>query len=349
MKKVKLGFLGCGFMGQLAHLQNYAALDSCEIIGLTDVKERQARLVAAAYGVPKVYASAEELLSDPEVEAVVASQPFDNHVNIARRVLEAGKNLLTEKPLCVYPQNGAELVECAARNNKIHMVANHKRSDLAVEYAVRTIAAWKASREYGAMKYIRVTMPPGDWISGAVANGKPISTDEKPAAYEPERIPEGVDPAIAGPYISFVNYYIHQVNLLRLLYGEDFALTFADKSGVMLATESASGVCGAIEMAPYSTTDGWHETFTVCFEKGFIKVDLPAPLASQRAGTVAVFTDTGGGAYFSPALPNVSAMRSQAANFIKAVNGEIEPPCPSSEAVKDLEFALGYVRTLLGK
>ena len=347
MDKVKLGFLGCGFMGQLAHLQNYAALDTCEVIGLTDVKANQAKLVASAYAVPRVYSNADEMLADDEIDAVVAAQPFDNHVNIVRGVLDAGKHLLTEKPLCIYPQNGRGLVECAAKNKKIHMVANHKRSDPAVEYAVKTIKAWEISGEMGPMKYIRITMPPGDWISGAAGVGKPIRSDEEYAGYTPEPLPDGVDPSVAKPYVSFVNYYIHQVNLMRFLFGEDFTLTFADKSGVMLAVESLSGVCGVIEMAPYETSDGWHETFTVCFQKGYIKVDLPAPLASQRAGTVTVFTDNGGGVFTSPALPNISAMRNQAANFIKAVRGEIAPPCPSSEAIKDLEFALAYIDELL--
>jgi len=177
MKKVKLGFLGVGFMGQLAHLQNYAALEECEILGVTDVKQKQAARVAAAYGVPKVYPSVGEMLADPDIDAVVAAQSFDNHVNIVCDVLNAGKHILTEKPLCVYPQNGKVLVECALKNKKIHMVANHKRSDPATEYALKVIRSWKASGEMGKMNYIRITMPPGDWIGGANSRGKPITTD----------------------------------------------------------------------------------------------------------------------------------------------------------------------------
>jgi len=360
MKKVKLGFLGSGFMGQLAHLQNYAVLDTCEVAGITDVKRQQAEKVARAYFIPRVYADADELLADREIDAVVAAQPFDNHVNIACRVLNAGKHLMTEKPLCVYWQNGKALVECAAKNNKIHMVGNHKRSDPAVEYAVGVIKKWKTTGEMGAMTYVRIVMPPGDWVGGATGANKPIMTDEAYAAYEKELAPDGVDAETAAKHIAFVNYYIHQVNLMRFLLGEEFKLTFADRRGVLLAVESASNVTGTIEMAAYATTDAWHESATVCFEKGYIDVRLPAPLASQRAGEVTVFTDNGaggepyscagaesrpyaGGMFCSPVLPNVSAMRNQAANFIKAVNGEADPPCSSAEALKDLVFAEAYI------
>ena len=344
MSKVKLGFLGCGFMGQLAHLQNYAMLDDCEIIGITDVKIKQAESVAKAYAIPKVYACASDLLGDSEIDAVVAAQPFDNHVNVVCEVLNAGKHILTEKPLCVFAENGHALVECAEKNKKIHMVANHKRSDLAVEYAINVISKWKAYGEMGKMKYIRLTMPPGDWINGATGVGKPISTNESYASYTPEPAPPGIDKETADRHISFVNYYIHQVNLMRYLYGEDYKLTFADKSGVLLAAENNSGVTGIIEMATYNTGDSWQESAMVCFEKGYIFIKMFAPLASQRAGEVEIFTDINGGLYTSPVFPNISAMKNQAMNFLKAVRGEITPPCPSSEALKDLEIAADYIK-----
>ena len=343
MQKVKLGFLGCGFMGQLAHMQNYAALDTCEIVAITDAKHEQAKKAAQAYFIPKVYASATEMLADPDIDAVVASQQYNNHVNIVCDVLNAGKHLLTEKPLCLYPQNGKRLVECAAKNKKIHMVGNHKRSDPATEYALKLINEWKASGEMGKLNYIRLSITHGDWICGSAGVNRPIVTSEENAAYTPEQIPDGVDPAISDKYNYFVNNYIHQVNLMRYLLGEDYRLAYGDRSGVLLATESVSGVPGVIEMDAFHSTNKWHEFAMVCFEKGYVRISLAAPLASQRAGEVTVFADNGGGGVFtSPVLPNISAMRNQAINFIKAVNGEIAPPCPSSEAIKDLEFAMEY-------
>ena len=344
MSKIKLGFLGAGFMGQVAHLQNYAALDSCEVIAIADAKINQAKKVAQAYFIPKVYASMEELLADKEIDAVVASQRFDNHVNVVCEVLNSGKHILTEKPLCIYWQNGKALVECAKKNKKIHMVANHKRSDPAIEYAVNVIKKWKASGEMGKMKYVRLVMPPGDWVNGATDAGKPIFTDENYPQINSERAPEGYDDSTVGKHIAFVNYYIHQVNLMRFLLGEEYKLTFADRRGVLLVTESESNVTGTVEMSTFETNDGWQESAMVCFDKGYVSVAIPPPLASQRAGEVTIYTDNGGGGTFTtPVLKNISAMRNQAANFIRAINGEIEPPCPSEEALKDLVFAEDYI------
>jgi len=344
MSKVKLGFIGCGYMGQVAHLNNYVQVNECEIVAVAEVKQKQAERVAAIYGIPEVFSDYSKMLANPEIDAVVASQPFSNHVNIVPDVLKAGKHILTEKPLCVYAENGRKLVEAAAQSGKFHMVGYHKRSDPATEYAVNMINEWKQSNEMGKMKYVRVTMPPGDWGGGSRGA---FRTDEPVASFTPETVPEGISKEFANRYNGFVNYYIHQVNLLRGLFGEDYAVTYADPSEVLLAAESTSGVPGVIEMATYRTTHDWQEQALVCFEKGWIQLDLPAPLACQQAGRITIFNNAGDmGTRISPRLPNVHAMLNQARNFIKAVKGEKAPPVVSAEAVKDLDIAMDYVRML---
>ena len=341
MKKVKIGFIGCGFMGQLAHLSNYIVSDNCEIVALCDKKTEQAKLVAARYGIPKVYEDHHEFLADPEIEAVVASQPFNNHINLVPDILKAKKHLLTEKPLCIYPENGEKLAKLAAENGVIHMVAYHKRSDPATEYAISLIEKWKTSGEMGKMKYVRITMPPGDWIGGAKGA---VFTDETPDGFDPEQPAVGFDASSHDTLVWFVNYYIHQVNYMRHMFGEDYRLTFADKSQVVIAVESSSGVCGVIETSPYNTTDDWQEQILIAFEKGWIKVELPAPLAAQQAGKVSYFDNSKQqGVLVSPRMPNTSAMRNQAERFLKAVSGAKNAPCLSDEAVKDLAFSVDYI------
>jgi len=339
-KKVKLGFIGVGHMGQLAHLQNYAQLmEQCEITTLCDVKINQATILAEKFGIPKATADYRELLADPEIDAVACIQSFENHVVLVPDVLRAGKHVITEKPLCVFPENGAKLVDIAKETGKIHMVGNHKRSDPATEYAMGVINKWKESGEMGKMTYVRLSMPPGNWRKDA---DMPFMTNEPPGPVPPEPRPEGMDDTTRDKMIWFVNYYIHQVNLMRYLLGEDYKLTYADKH--FFSAISDSGVNCILEIEPFNTSVDWQEHALVCFEKGWVRIDLPAPLAMQIAGTVTIYEDRGWGSYArSPMMPNVCAMRNQAKNFLLAVNGERPAPCISSEAVKDLQIAADYI------
>ncbi len=115
-----------------------------------------------------------------------------------------------------------------------------------------------------------------------------------------------------------------------------------------LPEKSDSGATVALEMAPYSTSIEWHESLLVCFEKGFVRVELPPPLARQIAGKVTIMKDNGNGtpSYEIPVMPNRSAMRQQAMNFIAAVRGERSAPCESKEALEDLKLARDYIRLM---
>jgi predicted dehydrogenase len=207
----------------------------------------------------------------------------------------------------------------------------------------------KQTGELGKLRYVRIIMPAGDWTANGFTDL--ITTDEPmpPLAVEPPA--SDMDKPTYDQNIGFVNYYIHQVNLMRYLLGESYRVAYADPSGVLLAVQSESGIAGTIEMSPYRTTIDWQESALVAFEHGYIKLDLPAPMASNRPGRVEILRDPGQSVtpeIIVPQLPWVHAMRQQAINFVRAIKGEIIPPCEAREALEDLKVAREYIRLLKG-
>ncbi len=337
-------------MGQAAHLRNYASLrEECEIVALAELRQELGREVARRYGIPRVYRSAAELMAQEEVDAFVASQPFTRHGVTVCELAKAGKPIFTEKPLSLSISVGEEILRTLKANNTWQMVGYHKRCDPATIWAKQEIETLRQTGELGALKYVRITMPPGDWIAGGFddniqAAGEPdLKLDVDPA-------PADMDAATAAEFEAFVNYYIHQVNLMRYLLGEPYKVSYADPAQVLLVGHSESGVSCAIEMAPYATTVEWHESALVTFERGYVRLNLPAPLAHNRPGAVEVFKDPGGdGATpqtIRPDLPWRHAMKNQALAFIQAVRGEAPAPCLAEEALEDLKIARDYLRLL---
>ncbi len=344
-EKVRIGFVGTGFMGQLAHMINYSLIKECEIVAIAEPREELAKQVAARYGVKQIFKDHHDLLKNAEVDAIIASQPFANHINIVPDILNAKKALFTEKPIAIAPESGLMLANLAKENKVPYMIGYHKRSDPAVEYAKKVIDEWKQSGEYGKMRLVRITMPPGNWTGGVNWQDMLTSNEQYSGAVQ-EQAPANLNKEMGEKYLSFVNYYIHQVNAMRHLFGEAYKITFADKSGVLLAVESESGVCGTIEMAPYNTANHWDETFLVGFEKGYVKVELPAPLVRNLPGTVTIYKDEPEPVTIQPVLPRVSAMHNQALNFLAAVRGEKPVMCGPQEAAEDLKIAMDYLAVL---
>jgi predicted dehydrogenase len=349
MDKVKIGFVGAGGMGQRTHLKNYATLPECEVVAIAEIKEKQGKAVAAKYGVPKVYTDYKEMLAKEKLDGIVAAQHFRVHGVLVPELYKAGIPVFTEKPLSGSVEWGEKILAALASSGTWHMVGYHKRSDPATMWAKAEIDRLKQTGELGALKYVRLLMPAGDWIASDYNDLIIIDEPAPPPQFETP--PSDMDTSTTKLYTSFVNNYIHQVNLMRYLLGESYKVTYADPSQVLLAVQSESGVAGIIEMTSYQTTIDWQETAVVCFEHGYIKIDLPAPLESNRPGKVEAMRDPGNGVVpttCSPTLPWVHAMRQQASNFISAIKGESTPPCQATEALEDLKVAREYIRLLKG-
>ena len=347
MSKIKIGFVGVGSMGQCAHLKNYAILPDCQVVAIAELRQELGHRVAARYGVPRVYRSHEELLANEELDGIVSSQPFDRHSVLVPQLLEAGVPIFTEKPLAASVEAGEVIIAALESSGTWHMVGYNKRSDPATMYAKAEIDRLKQSGELGKLRYVRILMPAGDWIANGFSDL--IKTDEPMPDLERQPLASDMDEETYGQYVGFVNYYIHQVNLMRHLLGEPYRPTYADPSGVVMAVRSESGVAGTIEMSPYQTTLAWQESALVAFEHGYVRLELPAPLASNRPARVEMLRDPGDGVTpqtIVPQLPWVHSMRQQAINFLRAIKGEARPPCEAAEALEDLRVAREYMRLL---
>ena len=335
MNRVRVGFVGTGSMGQVAHLQNYLRLgDDVEIVALAEPRQELAQAVAARAGVGRVYESAEQMLAHEKLDALVAPQPFTHHLQVVAPLYDAGLPIITEKPLAMSSAVGAEmLLRLDASATPFHMVAYHKRSDPAVERAKELVSRLRASGECGELRYVRMTMAGTGWALGAFDD---MLTTNEPIRVTPADVPAD------DPYVSFVNFYIHQVNLVRHLLGESYSVKYGDRAGRLLIGESLSGAPVSLEMEPWGEP-GWDESITVGFDQGQVRVTLPPPLASRQAGVLEVRGDLGQGYQSArPMLPPTHAMLQQAKNFVRAVRGEIAPPSDAHDAYLDLVVADEY-------
>ena len=348
--KVRIVFVGVGGMGQCAHLRNYATVPDCDVVAIAELREKTARRVAQRYNVPRVYTDFREMLANESYDAVVASQPFWRHSILLPELIQAGKPVFCEKPLASTIAAGEQVLAAVRQSDTWMMVGYHKRSDPASMFAKAEVDRLKASGELGKLTYVRSCMPAGEWINNGFL--ELINEGDQIEGLDREPWPDDMDEPTYNKYVGFVNYYIHQVNLLRYFLGEPYRVTHADPAGVLFVGASDSGVPCLIEMSPYKTTVDWQESVLVAFEKGYVRVELPAPLALNRPGRVEILRDPGDGRTPEERrvhLPWVHAMRQQAIHFVEAVQGKRPPLCDAAEAMEDLRVAREYIRMLKGQ
>lgn len=124
--KHKMAIVGFGGMANW-HDDEIRTIEDLEIAGIWDIKEER-RKFAAEKGLP-VYGSLEELLADGETELVLIATPNDVHKPLAIAAMEAGKNVISEKPVTLNSSDLREMTEASERTGRFLTVHQNRRWD----------------------------------------------------------------------------------------------------------------------------------------------------------------------------------------------------------------------------
>ena len=123
---IKVGIIGCGKIAQVRHIPEYAANPHAEVYGFYDINQARAQELAEKYG-GKAYASYEELLADPAIEAVSVCAANHAHAEISIAALKAGKHVLCEKPMAISLEECEAMVAAAKETGKYLMIGQNQR------------------------------------------------------------------------------------------------------------------------------------------------------------------------------------------------------------------------------
>ena len=126
MRRLRTALIGTGFMGKV-HADGIRRLGNVEIAAVAASDKPQARAFADAFGIAGATDDYKTLLADKTLDAVHVLTPNALHFPIAKAALEAGKNVLCEKPLTVTEAQAKELVEIAAEKNLANCVEHNLR------------------------------------------------------------------------------------------------------------------------------------------------------------------------------------------------------------------------------
>ena len=115
MKKVVWGVLSTAKIGLQKVLPGMQKSPLCEIRAIASRSADSARKAAGQLGIPKAYGCYEELLADPEIEAIYNPLPNHLHVPLTLKAAAAGKHVLCEKPIALNAEEARQLEAAAGK------------------------------------------------------------------------------------------------------------------------------------------------------------------------------------------------------------------------------------------
>ena len=152
MCKVKWGVIGAGGIADRRTIPGLLLAENAELVAVMDTDMEMTEVLAKKHGASKAYDCVDELLKNPEIDAVYIASPVAAHYEQAKKAALAGKHILLEKPLALTIAEGEELISLCEKHNVLFatglMMRFHayhvKAKELVAEGALGTIVSARA-------------------------------------------------------------------------------------------------------------------------------------------------------------------------------------------------------------
>jgi predicted dehydrogenase len=270
---LRIGTLGSSRISSPALIEPAARVPEVTVAAVAARDLARAEAYALRHGLEGAYGSYEELLADPDIDAVYNPLPNSLHGPWTLRAIEAGKHVLCEKPFASNADEAAQVAQAASASGLVVMEAMHYRYHPLIQRLTEVVG------ELGPVRHIQA------WTSFAIVNPGDIRYDY----------------SLAGGALMDGGCYA--LDCLRLLGGDECSVTGALADPVdSAAVPEAADRSLAVRLAFRGGVTGWFESsFTrdgafradlhVICEDGLVHLDnfifpLRGRLTATRKGTV---------------------------------------------------------------
>ena len=270
MEPVKWGIISTAKIGLEKVIPAMQTQPLCNIVAIASRDLAKARAAADQLGIPKAYGSYEELLSDPEIEAVYNPLPGHLHVPWSARAAEAGKHVLCEKPLSMDAAEARTLIAARDRAGVLIQEA----------FMVRTHPQWLRVRELvrgGRIGELRAIQGFFSYYNIDPANIRNIPEAGGGGVYD-----IGCYPITAARYI----FEAEPTRVVSLIEWDPVMKTDRLASAILDFPSGQSSFICSTQLAPY-------QRMNIFGTKGRIEVEIPFNAPTHEP--CRIFVDDGSG------------------------------------------------------
>ncbi len=311
MKKVVWGVLSTAKIGLQRVLPGMQKSALCEIRAIASRSGAAARKAADHLGIPKAYGSYEELLADPEIEAIYNPLPNHLHVPLTLKAAAAGKHVLCEKPIALNAQEARQLQAVAGK--VLIMEA----------FMVRFHPQWLRARErvragdIGTLRAVQFMF--------CYSNSDPANIRNKADIGGGALYDIGCYPITAGRFF-FEAEPQHGIALIDR--DPDFHTDRLTSALVDFGSGRHLDFTVSTQCSPYQRVH-------LCGTKGRIEIQIPvnAPQDAKTTLSIDDGSSLAGAGVRTETLPESDQYRLQGEVFSRAVRGEISLPYGIEDAI----------------
>ncbi len=318
MKTLKLGWVGSGFVGQLAHLRNYINIPNTKIVGLAELRKDLGHKVCKKNGIDKYYSNHLELMkNNPNLDAIIAIVNRKHTVSVAKDILSNGFNLFTEKPMSPTYDQGQLLVKIAKKNNLNYVIGNMRRFDHGIILAKKEFDTVLKNNRFGKIiSFVSYCNAGGDYCN---IDGEIKTKEVRPNNTVLPIAPNWLDKKYHKEFEKSLNYFSHDINLIRFFFGNNLNIDSSSITKNSLNISFVNSKLHGVFQGNYIKQNMWDEGLNIFFEKGMFKIRLAPAFLRNQPATFEIISGENNIVKKSP-IPEWSwSFKLQAEDFIKSI------------------------------
>jgi predicted dehydrogenase len=339
-----VGVIGAGFISQIAHLHTLSRIPDARIVAIAEPHDGLRNEVSRRFQIQEAVPRYQDILTRPDIDAIVVCVPRRAQSRIVTEVLSSPRAVLSEKPMAMTFEEATTMVSIAGRSGATWMVGYMKRYDQGVKLFARMLSDLRKSDELGTI--VDVSMRDFCGSYGVTPPDHIRRDGRRPVRYpEAPHAPDFVAADLRSNYEYTVNVSSHDINLLRLFFGEAISpIAFrVSRQGTQRAVFDAGRFAINLTVAPVDI-GRWDQRLDVTFARGRISLILPSPLARlesasvhiERSGSLQVFT--------IPASEHIWSFEAQARAFVEVAKRRTETITSGAECLADMAIIDGLWR-----
>jgi len=344
MSRIRVGVVGCGLIGQMMHLPHLKELHELyEVVALCDVSPGTLKYVGDYYGVSRRHTDHRDLLKEPLDTVVVLSA--DSHGRVIADALNAGKHVLTEKPMCYTLREADEILAAHENAGTTCMVAYMKRYDPGFRHAEPLI------RSLVDLQAIHITvLHPSEANQAGHHDIRRFADVPADARAHLRAEQDALIREVIGEFTplerrvfaeNLLSTLVHDINLLRGLSGDPVEVLFTDVwaggDSMVTCLRYGSGVRAVISLHYLWDLAHYEETVAYFAKAARVRLVFPSPFFRNMPTAVFVEGMEDGKPFEKRVIvSSKEAFKEELLHFAECVQKAMKPVSTPEEAKGDV-------------
>ena len=325
MKKIKISFIGVGFMSQIAHLINFYNNKNVELYDVADFDLKLAKKIKKFFLFSGIATEDYKkiLKRNPDGIVIIVQRPLTN--NIVKNILKQKINVLSEKPPSF---SKIELSNCLKiqKNNKLLWYKGFNRRH---DYAVNKLKNnfHKYSSNLGNLRYVQYKTTAGNTYRGkkhfilpSIKNKKMHGVKNKFPSWLPKRYNDLFHKHWNSSchYLDLFEYYeFKNFTNIKTLINDNLYIVYFNSN-----FKKNKVLCNLTTIN--SKNNDWEEEITFYFERGKISINFNSPLSSGKSANL-IIEDHSKNKFINLNKDNSWSFNNQSSDFVNDIQKRIAP------------------------